>query len=121
MKMTIGTPLPPEYEVGHNDLAESVAALIAHALLPLFAENMSEDAAKANVQGILTELAYIFDEGEIVLGGKSYRPRLAFVDEAGQVLPGAAALNNLHEMVEDPFDITPEAQIRFEEDVFVDE
>lgn len=114
MKMTIGTELPADYEVSHQDLAETAATLIAHALLPLFAENMEEDMAKANVEGIVTELAYLFDEGEIRLGGKTYRPRLAFVDEAGQVLPGAAELDTLHELAEDPFEIAPEAGITFE-------
>lgn len=114
MKMTIGTELPADYEVSHQDLAETAATLIAHALLPLFAENMEEDMAKANVEGIVTELAYLFDEGEIKLGGKTYRPRLAFVDEAGQVLPGAAELDTLHELAEDPFEIAPEAGITFE-------
>ena len=121
MKMTIGTELPPDYEVSHADLAESAATLIAHALLPLFAENMEEPIAKANVEGIVTELAYLFDEGEIVLGGRSYRPRLAFVDDKGRVLPGVAELNNLHELAEDPFEIAPEAGISFEAPELVEE
>jgi len=54
---------------------------------------MSDEMAKANVLGIVTELAYLFDEGEISMGGKTYRPRIAFVDDAGQVLPGAAERN----------------------------
>ncbi len=121
MKMKIGTELPADYVVSHEDLAQTAGALIAQALFPLFAENMSEDIAKANVEGILTELAYLFDEGEIELGGKAYRPRMAFVDEAGDILPGAADLVNLHEMVSDPFDITPEMNISFEMDDFGEE
>jgi hypothetical protein len=121
MKMKIGTPLPADYVVGHEDLAESAASLMAHALLPLFAESMTEEVAKANVEGIVTELAYLFDEGEIELGGKKYRPRLAFVDEAGAILPGAAQLATLHQLVEDPFEIAPEAGITFEEDEFEEE
>ena len=121
MKMTIGTELPPDYEVGHEDLAESAGALIAHALLPLFAENMPEDTAKANVEGILTELAYLFDEGEIVLGGRSYRPRIAFANDNGVLLDGAAKVSNLHELVADPFDLDPEAGISFEVDDFDEE
>ena len=119
--MKIGTELPADYVVTHEDLAESVAALIGQALLPLFAENMPEQAAKANVEGILTELAYLFDEGEIELGGKVYRPRIGFVDEEGAILPGAAALNSLHELVAEPFDIAPEANISFEEPEFEQE
>lgn len=121
MKMKIGTELPADYEVRHEDLAESVATLMAHALLPLFAENMEEDIAKANVEGIVTELAYLFDEGEITLGGKTYRPRIAFVDEKGAVLPGVAQLNTLHQLAEDPFDIAPEAKITFVAEEFVEE
>jgi hypothetical protein len=121
MKMTIGAPLPPDYQVSHEDLAESVATLIAHTLLPVFSENMSEDLAKTNVEGILTELAYLFDEGEIVLGGKSYRPRIAFVDEAGRLLPGAEAQTHMHQLAADPFEIDAEADITFEEPEFVEE
>ncbi len=120
MKMKIGTELPADYQVSHEDLAESTATLIAHALLPLFAENMTEELAKANVEGIVTELAYLFDEGEIRIGGKTYRPRLAFVDEAGSVLPGVAELVTLHQLAEDPFEIDPEAKITFEEPEFDD-
>lgn len=120
MKMTIGTPLPPDYVVNHEDLAESAATLMAHALLPLFAENMTEEVAKANVEGIVTELAYLFDEGEIELGGKIYRPRLAFVDENGTALPGIADLVTLHELAQDPFEIDPEANITFALDPFED-
>ena len=120
MRMKIGTELPADYAVSHEDLAQTAGALIAHTLLPLFAENMPEDAAKANVEALLTELAYLFDEGGIEIGGKNYRPRLAFVDEAGAVLPGAVHLVNLHEMVVDPFDIAPEANITFEAAEFDD-
>lgn len=121
MKMRIGTELPADYVVSHEDLAETASTLIAHTLLPLFAENMSEEMAKANVEGIVTELAYLFDEGEIELGGKIFRPRLAFVDDAGRILPGAAELATLHELAEDPFEIAPEAGITFEEPEFVEE
>ncbi len=121
MKMKIGTELPADYQVSHEDLAESAASLMAHALLPLFAENMSEELAKANVEGIVTELAYLFDEGEIEIGGRTYRPRLAFVDDAGNVLPGVAALTHLHTLAEEPFEIAPEAGITFEEADFVEE
>ena len=121
MKMIIGTELPPEYEVSHEDLAQSAGSLLAHALLPIFAELLSEEQAKANVEGIVTELAYLFDEGEIELGGRIYRPKLAFVDDRGKVLDGVAEMDTLHQMVEGPFDIPAEAQISFEMDEFEDE
>lgn len=114
MKMTIGAELPEDYEPAHNDLAAAAGSLMAHTLLPLFAENMSDELAKANVEGIVTELAYLFDEGEINIGGKTYRPRLAFINDAGQALPGAEALTNLNELATEPFDIDPEALITFE-------
>lgn len=115
MKMKIGTELPADYVLAHEDLAESAATLIAQTLLPLFAENMSAEVAKANVEGIVTELAYLFDEGEITIGGKTYRPRIAFIDEAGVAVPGFAELDTLHALVDDPFDIAPEANIIFED------
>ena len=120
MRMKVGTELPTGYEVTHEDLAQSAGALIAHALLPIFGENAPKDVAKANVEGILTEFAFLFDEGEIEIGGKTYRPRLAFIDESQTVLPGAAELENFHEMVTDPFDLPPEANITFEAPEFDD-
>ncbi|WP_106743861.1 hypothetical protein [Yoonia maritima] len=116
MKMKIGTELPDGYVIGHEDLVEAATTLVAHTLLPLFAESMSEDIAKANVEGIVTELAYLFDEGSIEVGGKTYQPRLAFVDEEGTVIRGVARLNNMHEMVDSVFEIAPEAMITFEYD-----
>jgi len=118
MKMIIGAELPDGYAPDHNDLAATSASLMAHALLPLFIENMPEDAAKANVEGIVMELAYLFDEGEIEMGGKTYRPRLAFVDETGQTLPGIADLTTMHDLASEPFNLAPEAQITFEEPEF---
>lgn len=114
MKMKIGADLPEGYAPSHDDLAAASATLIAHTLLPLFSENMSEDVAKANVQGIVTELAYLFDEGEIHMGGKVYRPRMAFINDAGEALPGAADLETMNELADDPFDLAPEAKITFE-------
>ena len=120
MKMKIGTELPADYVVRHEDLAEAAVTLIGQALLPVFAESMTEEVAKANVQGIVTELAYLFDEGQIELGGRTYRLRLAFVDDTGAVLPGVAELVTLHELTDDLFDIGPEADITFEEPEFDD-
>lgn len=114
MKMIIGAELPDGYAPGHNDLAATSASLMAHALLPLFTENMSEVAAKANVEGIVTELAYLFDDGAIEMGGKTYRPRLSFVDESGNTLPGAADLDTMHDLASEPFNLAPEAKITFE-------
>lgn len=114
MKMIVGAPLPEGYEPGHDDLASAVVSLVGQALLPLFSESMNEEAAKANVQGIVTELAYIFDEGEIELGGKTYRPRIAFLDETGNPLPGFEKMVTLHENADDAFEIPAEAQVSFE-------
>ena len=120
MRMKIGTELPKGYEVTHEDLAESAGALIAHTLLPIFGDEMPEEVAKANIEGILTEFAYLLDEGEIEIGGKTYRPRLAFIDESDAILPGVAELVNLHELVAEPFEIAPEANITFEAPEFDD-
>lgn len=121
MKMHIGAELPEGFEVGHTELAAASASLMAQALLPLFAERMTDEIARANVEGIILELAYMFDEGEITIGGKSYRPRMAFIDEAGKVLPGAPELDRLHEVADAPFDIDPEAKISFEAPELFDE
>lgn len=113
--MIIGAELPDGYAPTHDDLAAASATLIAHALLPLFIDNMPEEQAKANVEGIVTELAFLFDDGEIQMGGKTYRPRVAFVDDAGNTLPGIAELNTMHDLASEPFNLAPEAQISFEE------
>ncbi|KJZ20508.1 hypothetical protein [Loktanella sp. S4079] len=115
MKMKIGTELPEGYVVSHENLVEAATSLVAHALLPLFTESMNEDVAKANVESIVTELAYFFDEGAIEIGGNTYRPRLAFVDQDGNSIRGASNLDTMHQMIEDIFDIAPEGMITFED------
>lgn len=118
MKMIVGAELPADYEPEHNDLASAAHILIAHSLLPMFADAMGDSLAKANVTGIVTELSFVFDEGEIEIGGKTYRPRLAFIDDAGNPLPGLADLDDLNGLIGEPFDIDPEAKISFEEEQF---
>lgn len=121
MKMIVGAELPEDYEPVHADLASAAQILLAHSLLPMFADAMGDNLAKANVTGILTELSFAFDEGEIEIGGKTYRPRLAFIDENDNPVPGLAALDDLNALVGEPFDIDPEAKISFEEDEFEEE
>ncbi len=116
MKMIVGAELPEGYEAEHMDLASAAPYLIAQSLLPMFADAMGDDLAKANVAGIVTELSYILDEGEIVLGGKTYRPRLAFIDESGKPVPGLEALDDFNALVDEPFEVDPVAQITFEAD-----
>lgn len=121
MKMNIGAELPADFQVGHTELAAASASLMAQVLLPLFAERMSEEIAQANVEGIVMELAYMFDEGEITIGGETYRPRIAFIDATGNPLPGLADLDTLHTLADAPFDIDPEAKITFEGPEFEDD
>ncbi|MEM7471389.1 MAG: hypothetical protein AAF340_08555 [Pseudomonadota bacterium] len=121
MKMTIGAELPEDYEPAHTDLAAAANTLIAHSLLPMFQDAMGEQLAKANVEGIMTELAFALDEGAIEIGGKTYRPRLAFVDDAGQVVPGAADFDSFNEVAGEPFEIDPEAKVSFEAGSFEDD
>ncbi|TFL16789.1 hypothetical protein [Jannaschia formosa] len=120
MKMTIGAELPPDYVPAQEDLASAAASLIAHALLPLFAENMPERIARANAQAVTLELSYLLDEGEIRIGGKTYRPRLAFVDDSGAAAAGFARFQNMAEAASAPFDIDPEARVTFETPEFQD-
>ncbi|SFI50111.1 hypothetical protein [Jannaschia pohangensis] len=116
MKMKIGAELPDGYEPTHEDLAAVAGTMLARTLLPLFAENMSEDMARANVEAIVTELSYLFDEGEIEIGGKTFFPRLAFVNAEGAALPGLAEMTNLHELTATPFDVDPNAMVTFEDE-----
>lgn len=121
MKMKIGAELPEGYTPSHEDLASTSGTLIAQSLLHLFTDNMSEELARANVTAIVTELAYLLDEGEVEMGGKTYRPRLAFVDDTGAALPGFEHMETLADLVTDPFDIDPEAKLTFEEPEFDEE
>jgi hypothetical protein len=114
MKMTIGADLPPDYVPAQEDLASAAASLIAHALLPLFAENMPEKIARANAQAVTLELSYLLDEGEIRMGGRTYRPRLAFVDDSGAPSDGFAGFAHMAEAASAPFDIDPDARVTFE-------
>ena len=121
MKMTIGADLPPDYVPGQADLASAAASLIAHTLYPLFAENMPEAAALANAQAVTQELSFLLDEAEICMGGKTYRPRLAFVDETGATTDGFQSFTGMEDAASDPFDIDPAAQVTFEAPAFADE
>ena len=116
MKLKIQTELPDGYTPSHGDLAEAAATMMAKALLPLFTENLPEDAARANVQGIVSELAYMFDAGSIELGGRSYRPRIAFADDSGALLPGVIEFAGFEDAAEDALDAETEAHVSFEVD-----
>jgi hypothetical protein len=42
-------------------------------------------------------LASLLDDSQFVINGKIYRPRIAFVEEDGNLLPGAAEFDYAHE------------------------
>jgi len=49
------------------------------------------------VETAVFELAIVFDQGKIVVNGKAFSPKIAFVDNDGRMLPGALKFNRLHE------------------------
>ena len=52
------------------------------------------------------------------MGGKIYRPRLAFVDDARNTLPGIAELTTMHDLALEPFNLAPEAKTTLEDPDF---
>ena len=66
----------------------------------------------------VTELTHLFDEGEFEMGGEIYRPRLAFVDDARNTLPGIAELTTMHDLALEPFNLAPEAKTTLEDPDF---
>ena len=69
-----------------------------HLFAQLKRSGFDETKAWNVTSAFLWDHAMMFDQhGEFVVNGKTYRPRIAFVDEQGELLPGAAEFDFLHE------------------------
>lgn len=67
------------------------------------------------VQSAVFDLASMIDHGSINVNGKQFKPRIAFADDNGDLLPGAAEFSNLHEygtVFEDDLKPTEEFSVR---------
>lgn len=59
--------------------------------------NMDEAAIWPLVESLTFDLAMLLDDATFTINGKVYRPRIAFADEDGALLPGAAEFDYAHE------------------------
>ncbi len=85
-------------EPDHENLAIAFNSMVALEIMDVLkaeeipyleAQNLADTAAFA--------LAILFDQHTIAVNGKTYRPRVCFVSEDGEALPGAAEFDHLHE------------------------
>lgn len=49
------------------------------------------------VESAVFDLAMLFDQGTIEVNGRVFRPRISFVSEEGNALPGSESFDHLHD------------------------
>lgn len=88
-----------------EDLAPAFNTLVALVLKNVLVEDAEIDEEKAEglAEDLTFALATMFDHDGIVVSGKVFSPRVAFVD-GDKLLPGAADFDFLHEYAALPFD-----------------
>jgi hypothetical protein len=90
--------LQMEGEADHEQLVLLWNLMVATDLRRSLTEGgLDDDAAWRHVEDATFGLAMLLDEAEMAVNGKVFRPRIAFVDEDGQVLDGAAEFDYAHE------------------------
>lgn len=94
MKMTFTTDTENDHE--------AMAILWNLAVAADLKRSLAEAGAPSDMVWPLAEhavfsLAMLMDHGEIIVNGRKYCPRIAFADEDGKLLDGAAEFDFLHE------------------------
>lgn len=82
----------------HENLAIAFNEMVALEIMDVLkAEDIPYYEAQNLADSATFALAILFDQNSIVVNGKRYQPRVCFVAEDGDVLPGAAGFGHLHE------------------------
>lgn len=92
--MKISMTLDPNYELNHEMLMSFAPTLLA---LSLLQKGDDKEQAEEDAEGLAYEVAKVFDHSAVELNGKTFRPKICWVDEAGKILPGAANYDDLHD------------------------
>ena len=94
MKLKLKMPQEPDHEHLAMLINYAVAAELRSTLN--FA-GVSESDVWPIVENAVSSIACVFDQGTFEVNGKIYRPRVAFVDQSGNFLPGAESYGHLHD------------------------
>lgn len=107
--------LTSENEPDHEHLALLFNLAVAAELKQsLRRSGLEKSEAWPMVESAVFDLAMLFDEGTFKVGGKVYKPRVAFMAEDGSLLDGAAEFGHLHEyatVFEDDLEATEDFSI----------
>ena len=94
MRMRVGM----KNDVDHENLAilfnVAVAGKLRHSLI---ASGLDPSEVWPFVESATFDLAMLFDQGTFEVNGRVFRPRVSFVSEEGNVLPGSAEFDQLHD------------------------
>lgn len=97
MKLIVKTDDELEQDGAHEELALLYNLAIAKIVEATAPKSLSKEELTALRDNLVWEIAMFADQGEIVVNGQSFKPRIAFADENDALLPGAAEFDYLHE------------------------
>ena len=84
--------------VDHDSMAVLFNFAVAGQLKQsLMREGLEPSEVWPFVESAVFDLAMMFDQGKFEINGRVFRPRISFVSEDGNVLPGSADYDHLHD------------------------
>ncbi|SDX38148.1 hypothetical protein [Litoreibacter albidus] len=106
ISMTLGT----DVELDHEMLMTFAPTLLA---LNLLQKTGDKEQDEEDAEALTHDVSRVFDRCAVELNGKTFRPKICWVDESGQILSGAedyvdlqdgayGSLEDLHEVKIDP-------------------
>jgi hypothetical protein len=84
--MKISMTLNPDDELDHEMLMTFAPTLLA---LNLLQKTDDKEQDEEDAEALTHDLSRVFDHSAVELNGKTFRPKICWVDEAGKILPGA--------------------------------
>lgn len=92
--MKISMKLDNDAVLDHEMLMSFAPTLMA---LSVVKKSKDKDQAEEDAEGIVHDISKVFDHAAVELNGKTFRPRICWVDDNGKVLDGAADYEDLHD------------------------
>lgn len=108
--------LTVDFETDHDHLSQLFnMAMLANLKHVLEESGVRQHRAFKLAGTSLESLARVMDEGKIVVNGKTYQPRVAFISEDGEMVRGAAEFDTLTQHVKlTPEDLVSERDFQIE-------
>ncbi|WP_457646255.1 hypothetical protein [Profundibacter sp.] len=101
-----------DHEPEHEGLSISFNTLVALSLQKsLIAEGIDKEKARFLAENLTFDIAMVFDNEFIQVNGEKFLPRVSFVNENGEMVPGAADFDFLHEYAATPLDDLDDLEI----------